>query len=641
MPPSPMETTASKRFLVLYDALPPDAQQLLVRNHLAPLLDTIPTHRRRAANAAAAQMLRRLARMPPLNLKAKKAEIAALLLELARDAKRALVKERSRREQLLSEAVDTLAKWLTDIWKVVFEFRTNFAAAHACLLFACDALDQIRGCCGGCRCSYATMFIPINITSSTGKLVKSFMLNGAHNLQNVVLWIWRDLLMTILATGTKRQRALVPDMLDDIRIVLGWSALEQLLRGGTKYLDDEDPEDDEDELSAHHAEHITRDLNIVDDDGDQNYVSDDWSTICDEDLYPRCFYASHWSWRITDQQSRLRDLVHTALLDIFRVAPSGPLYSSMISIAEDEDELEEDLHPLLMSVAGHSSDNLSAALRIMSLNNRTESVNKLLMAHKHLLRPQDAASLQSAVLVMSTNFFYRTFAMSIVEEELLDVTRVFHAAIRLSFCNIGSEINRTELTQILALRRDSLNRRTRVERWVKGVLTPQADTTHPMALAALMIGIPLPPGVEGHDEGDMLGYFEVDGEDPEVEDLREEFRPNIKARLQGWADPALLLKVYAKVIVDMPFLVGSDIVDEMCARIADRPSKVHVSDALEAFRDFCQKQHLKVASAKRKATSTAGAAKASTSHAAASGSGSGSGTASPVPLASEPIEDVD
>lgn len=78
------------------------------------------------------------------------------------------------------------------------------------------------------------MFIPINITSSTGKLVKSFMLNGAHNLQNVVLWIWRDLLMTILATGTKRQRALVPDMLDDIRIVLGWSALEQLLRGGTK-----------------------------------------------------------------------------------------------------------------------------------------------------------------------------------------------------------------------------------------------------------------------------------------------------------------------------------------------------------------------------------------------------------------------
>jgi len=78
------------------------------------------------------------------------------------------------------------------------------------------------------------MFVPVNISTSSGKLVKSFMLNGAHNLQNVVLWIWRDLFMTILATGTKRQRSLVPDMLDDIRILLGWSALEQLLRGGTK-----------------------------------------------------------------------------------------------------------------------------------------------------------------------------------------------------------------------------------------------------------------------------------------------------------------------------------------------------------------------------------------------------------------------
>lgn len=337
---------------------------------------------------------------------------------------------------------------------------------------------------------------------------------------------------------------------------------------------EEDPEDEEEEHAAHNPGRTRERLNVVDDDGDQNYISDNCSTICDEELYPRSFYAPHWSWRITDQQSRLRDLVHTALLDIFKVAPSGPLYSSMVSIAEDEDELEEDLHPILMSVAGRSSDNLSAALRIMSLNNRPDSVNNLLQAHKHLLRPQDAASLQFAVLIMSSNFFYRTHAISIVEEELLDVSDVFHAATRFSFCNIDSETNKSELISILALRRDSLHRRTRVERWVRNVLTPQVDTTHPMALAALMIGIPLPPGVEGHDEGDMLGYFEIDGDDPEVEDLREEFRPNIKARLQGWLDtavaikggPALLLKVYAKVIGDMPFLNGGDVVEEMSAR---------------------------------------------------------------------------
>lgn len=78
------------------------------------------------------------------------------------------------------------------------------------------------------------MFIPVKITKSTGKVVRSFTLNGAHNLENVVLWIWRDLFMTILATGTKRQQSGVPDMIDDIRILLGWRALEQLLRGGSK-----------------------------------------------------------------------------------------------------------------------------------------------------------------------------------------------------------------------------------------------------------------------------------------------------------------------------------------------------------------------------------------------------------------------
>ncbi|KAG8218068.1 hypothetical protein J3R82DRAFT_3570 [Butyriboletus roseoflavus] len=601
-------STASKRFLQVYDALPPDAQHLLVRKHLVPLLDTVSKDAQKSTTATATELQRRYARMPSLNLKAKKAEIATLMLELSRDSRRSLIKERSRREQLLSEAVDSLVQWLNDIWKVAYEFRTNFTLAHTCLLFARDVLDQIGTGTGGCGCSFTSMFIPIRITSSNGKVVKSFVLNGAQNLENVMLWIWRDLFMTVLATGSKHQRNIVPNMIDDIRVVLGWRALEQLLRGGSKSFFEEEHEDEDDHV--HEPEQTAKPLNVIDDEDDRNYTSDDCSSICDEELYPRLFYAPHWSWRITDQQSRLRDLVHTALLDIFKVAPSGPLYSSMVSIAEDEDDLEEELHPLIMSVAGHSSDNLSAALRIMSLNNRTESVNKLLRAYKHLLRPQDAASLQFAVLIMSSNFFYRTHAISIVEEELLDVSNVFRAAIRSSFCNIGSEVNKSELKQILALRRDSLHRHTRVERWVKGVLTPQVNTPHPMALAALMIGIPLPPGADGTDEGDMLGYIELDGDDPEQEDLREEFRPNIKARLQGWVDTAvaikggsaMLLKMYAGIIGDMPFLRGSDVVEEMSARIGDRPSKSHVCDALEAFRDFCEKQRLKLAAAKGKGT---------------------------------------
>ena len=137
------------RFLQAYDALPPDAQHLLLQSQLAPLLDTLPRERQKSLVASATDMHRRYARMPSLNLKAKKAEITALVLELARDSKRSLIKERSRRDQLLSEAVDSLAQWLNDIWRVVFEFRTNFTLAHACLLYACDALDQIGNGGGG------------------------------------------------------------------------------------------------------------------------------------------------------------------------------------------------------------------------------------------------------------------------------------------------------------------------------------------------------------------------------------------------------------------------------------------------------------------------------------------------------------
>ena len=148
-PPTRPIVPPRTRFLHVYDRLPADAQQLLVQKHLAPLLDLVPKERRNRATASAVDMHRRYVCMPALNLKAKKAEIAALLLELSRDSKRALIKERSRREQLLSEAVDTLAKWLNDIWKVAFEFRANFTLAHACLLFVCDALDQIGNGCGG------------------------------------------------------------------------------------------------------------------------------------------------------------------------------------------------------------------------------------------------------------------------------------------------------------------------------------------------------------------------------------------------------------------------------------------------------------------------------------------------------------
>lgn len=76
------------------------------------------------------------------------------------------------------------------------------------------------------------MYISAKIRRSSGKVVKAFHFTGTHNLEHIMLWIWRDLFVVMLAHGTKHQQAAIPDMLDDIHVQYGWKALERLLHGG-------------------------------------------------------------------------------------------------------------------------------------------------------------------------------------------------------------------------------------------------------------------------------------------------------------------------------------------------------------------------------------------------------------------------
>lgn len=70
-------------------------------------------------------------------------EIAIILDELTRDNKRSYVKKKSRREELLLEVIESIIDWLNDIWKVVYEYGTNFSKAHAALLYASQAIEQV------------------------------------------------------------------------------------------------------------------------------------------------------------------------------------------------------------------------------------------------------------------------------------------------------------------------------------------------------------------------------------------------------------------------------------------------------------------------------------------------------------------
>ncbi|KAG1741337.1 hypothetical protein EDB19DRAFT_1908020 [Suillus lakei] len=598
-------SSASAKFLQLYESLPADAQHALVESSLAPLLNVVSTEKSSRTLASAARMHKTYANMPSLNLKAKKLEIASLLDELARDNKRSYVKEKSHKEELLAEVIESVIDWLNDIWSVVYEYGTNFSKAHACLLYASQAVEQIGNARVGCKCSFMNMFISVKIRRSSHKVVKSFHFTGAHNLERVMLWIWRDLFIVMLADGTKRQKAAIPDMLDDIRAELGWKALERLLYGGQK------PDDDEDDDGFDFDDDIDYDDDYSEDYADADENSD--GTVCSDAHCPCGFHASHWSIKFNDVRTSLRDLIRTSLISLFATMPSPILFASIGDISEadgmDDDELCKELLPILMRVATHSSENYAAALQICALHSHTDNINSLLASHAHLLRPRDTPAHQLATMVLATQPSYQFNALRIVEKELLDTVHAIRAAVRSAFCHIDVQANKTELTEIMALRLEALGRRGRIERWVSAVVTPSSDTAHPMALAALMMGIPLPPGMEGAmDDADPLGYIDMDIQDPELDDLREDFRPNLKARLEGWIEAgrtvkggmSVLLKLYAVIVEMMPFMGAPDMVDEMTGRLSEKPSKVFLCDALDALWDFCRQQRRKFARPKSK-----------------------------------------
>lgn len=100
---------------------------------------------------AAIRLQTKYSKAPKLDLRAKKKQIVGLLEDLARDAKTAIVPERSNRDELLSEIIHGLISWLNAIWSVVYEHNVQFITAHRCLLFVAEALVQLseRSSLGG------------------------------------------------------------------------------------------------------------------------------------------------------------------------------------------------------------------------------------------------------------------------------------------------------------------------------------------------------------------------------------------------------------------------------------------------------------------------------------------------------------
>ncbi|KAH9483193.1 hypothetical protein JR316_0005297 [Psilocybe cubensis] len=607
----------SPKFSQVFSSLPSEAQNSLVENHLARLLDFLPEDRSSEVLLAATRLQRKYQEAPILDLRMKKRQINGLLDQLIRDAKISFIKERSNREELLSEIIHTLTGWLSDIWTVVYEHNVNFDIAHQCLVFVAEALAQLSesSSLGGCKCTVMNLPVDVSFRSRKGKVVKRFSLMGPQNIDAVLLWIWRDLFVSLLANGNESDKKKLPDFLEDVESTLGIGALERVLYGGrTTEIDGDDDDDDYEDVEDNESEDDIFEEHAYFDEDDSDYDSDA------SDRCPCNLHAPYWPEKINKERLPLRDYVETRLFEIFKVTPSMRIYNTLLSISQDSTSIEMRATRVLRDIAGDSPDNLVAALDINIANNKQSMIAFLLNSYGYLLRPRDTMTLQCAVAMLD-NSPYHNQCITILETQLNESLKAICAAVRSSFPHIEEEDNKNEIVEILKLRSSSSARQERVERWGGRISSSSSGSFHPMAFAAMVMGLPVIPGTEEGDDSDILNYVDLDQLDPDLDDLRDEYRPDLKGTFDGWVHiaqsikggPAILAKLYTKALEMLPWVRGSDIVTEMINRLRDRPNKNHVLDALATLNSFSKTQRKKLSVARAEQQKRTAASKAQTS----------------------------
>lgn len=307
-----------------------------------------------------------------------------------------------------------------------------------------------------------------------------------------------------------------------------------------------------------------------DDDEDSDFYTDD--------SYGRCtcnFHANYWPDLLDQERTALRKYVETRLFAVFEVAPSMATYNTLMTLSQDTQETDQRVDSILSKVAGDTPNNLVGALDIRISNNKPSKIVSLLDSYSYLLRPRDATTLQCAVAMLDHSD-YRLRALEILEKELNDCVRATYNTIRSCFSHIEDEGNRKDLQEILKLRNGTPERRARVDAWGERVITASNGPMHPMAFAAMMMGLPIMPGGDGDDDADILNYVDLDQDDPDLDDLRDEYRPNLKAIFEGWnhlghtlmGGSAVLERLYTKALEIMPWLRSSDLISEMVNRWA-------------------------------------------------------------------------
>lgn len=411
----------------------------------------------------------------------------------------------------------------------------------------------------------------------------------------------------------------------------------------------------------------------LDSDTDDGCAEEEFPTEDEDDSwqdYPSFspFHADHWPKSADFPINDLRDLIQQCLVSHFQIAPSLELYRGIARISTDAPTVRRSLLEIVESNALWCPENFAAALNVFAYEDSAEVIWKLHKRGSHLLRPSDAPEYQNAVVTLANRSAFRSDALKICQDQLLTIGRELRASLCLPFSRLYDPARVAELEGIL--KQQTLSRRENIESWVTAISTPGPSHPNPIAFAAVMMGLPIPlagGGLDGVEEMNMLD-LEKDT-DPDLDDLREEFRPQFKSRFEGWLGATFAIgksaqvfrAVYDELLAMMPFLRDSEVVDEMLSRyvsvfalpgvppstnrprirllrISDTPSKHHICDGLETLHSFVKtevcKEHTQQEKRRRKEARTGRKRAANTGQASGSSQGTQAANSTPRTTAS-------
>jgi hypothetical protein len=175
--------------------------------------------------------------------------------------------------ELVNEFLRTIEQWLEDIWEATFVWRDGYEECHRGLLEILKMMRRLAEVPGltsspkaranvGCGCLILNSGLDITLRKpkrspftkhlnvqdpppakpsetddpSLTKVVKRWSLSGPQELPNVLLWIWRDLFVSLFAHSSEetkgKDNSEVYRMIQEMAQAMGIDSLHKVLRGG-------------------------------------------------------------------------------------------------------------------------------------------------------------------------------------------------------------------------------------------------------------------------------------------------------------------------------------------------------------------------------------------------------------------------